>query len=37
MGFNPFRPQNKTATDVILVVAFAVLTVGAVLWALLAG
>ena len=33
MGFNPFRPQRNTATDVVLVVSFAALTVVAVLWA----
>jgi hypothetical protein len=34
MGFNPFRPQDKSAVDVALVVGFAVLTAAVVLWAL---
>ena len=33
MGLNPFRPQDKTTADVILVVSFALLTTGVVLWA----
>ena len=34
MGFNPFREQRKTAIDVALVVIFAVIIAGFVLWAL---
>ena len=33
MGFNPFQQQDKTTTDVVLVVSFAVLIVAVVLWA----
>jgi len=33
MGFNPFRPQHNTTTDVVLVVSFAVITTVFVLWA----
>lgn len=33
MGFNPFRPQNPSVLDVVLVVGFAALTVAVVLWA----
>lgn len=32
MGFNPFRPQDKTRLDVYIVVAFALITLGFVLW-----
>lgn len=34
MGFNPFRPQSKSAFDVALVAGAVALTVGVVLWAL---
>jgi hypothetical protein len=33
MGFNPFRPQDKNTTDIVLVVGFAALTVAVLLWA----
>lgn len=33
MGFNPFRPQNRTTTDIALVVGFALVTALVVLWA----
>lgn len=35
MGFNPFRPQDKSPADVALVVGFAVLIGAVVLWAIL--
>ena len=35
VGFNPFRPQNRTATDVALVVGFAAITAALVIWAFL--
>ena len=37
VGFNPFRQQNKTKTDVVVVVTFIVITLLVVLWALLGG
>jgi hypothetical protein len=33
VGFNPFRPQSSTTTDIVIVVGFAVLTALVVLWA----
>ena len=35
MGFNPFRPQSRSITDIVLVVGFGVLTIAVVLWAFL--
>jgi hypothetical protein len=32
VGLNPFRTHEKTTVDVILVVAFVVITIGLVLW-----
>ena len=32
MGFNPFRPQNKSALDITLVVVFVLLALGVVAW-----
>jgi len=32
MGFNPFRDQKRTATDIVLVVVFALLTAAFVAW-----
>jgi hypothetical protein len=32
MGFNPFRRQRKTMIDVLVVVGFAVIILGFVLW-----
>ncbi len=37
MGFNPFRPQEKSVVDVIVVVTTLLVTLGLVLWALLSG
>ncbi len=37
MGFNPFRQQRRSVWDVALVAGFALVTLGFVLWALLAG
>lgn len=37
MGFNPFRPQRKTAADLVMVVAALAVTLAVVLWAFLAG
>ncbi len=34
MGFNPFRPQSKSALDVAMVVGALAVTLGVVLWAL---
>ncbi len=34
VGFNPFRPQNKSAADIALVAGFALLTLAVVLWAI---
>ena len=34
VGFNPFRESDKTALDIVLVVATVVVTLGAVAWAL---
>jgi len=32
MGFNPFRDQKRSATDIVLVVVFASLTLAFVAW-----
>ncbi len=32
MGFNPFRPQSKTAFDVTLVIVFVLLALAVVAW-----
>jgi len=32
MGFNPFRQQKRSVTDIVLVVVFVVLTLGLVGW-----
>lgn len=37
VGFNPFRQQDKTRTDVIVVITFLVITLGVVLWAFVGG
>ncbi len=37
MGFNPFRQQRRTATDVVLVVVFALITFAFVAWAIFSG
>ena len=37
MGFNPFRPQSNTTTDVLIVASFVVITIAFVLWALSSG
>jgi hypothetical protein len=37
VGFNPFRQQDKTTSDVIIVVGFMLLTLSAVLWAFVGG
>jgi hypothetical protein len=37
MGFNPFRQQDKTATDVVIVAIFMVIIVIVLLWAFLGG
>jgi hypothetical protein len=37
VGFNPFRQQAKTRTDVVVVIIFGVITLLVVLWALLGG
>ena len=33
MGFNPFRPAHKSTTDVAIVVVFAIVIVGFLVWA----
>jgi hypothetical protein len=33
VGFNPFRQQDKTRTDVVVVVTFLVITLIVVVWA----
>jgi diacylglycerol kinase len=33
VGFNPFRQQDKTATDVVIVAVFIVIIVAVVVWA----
>ena len=35
MGFNPFRQQRSTTTDIFLVVLFALITFAFVAWAFL--
>jgi hypothetical protein len=35
VGFNPFRQQDKTATDVVIVAIFLAIIVTVVLWAFL--
>lgn len=37
MGFNPFRPQSKTAFDIAMVVGALVVTAAVVAWAVFAG
>lgn len=37
VGFNPFRRQDKTTVDVIIVAVFLVIIVLVVLWAILGG
>jgi hypothetical protein len=32
MGFNPFRDQKRSATDIVLVVVFVVLILAFVAW-----
>jgi hypothetical protein len=36
MGFNPFRPQTKTALDIAMVVIALLATVAVVIWAIVA-
>ena len=35
MGFNPFRNQDRTTLDLVIVVAFVIITATVVGWALL--
>jgi hypothetical protein len=35
MGFNPFRKQDKTLTDVVMVVLALAATIALVIWAVL--
>lgn len=37
MGFNPFRPQTRTAFDIAMVVGAIALTLAVVAWAIFAG
>lgn len=37
MGFNPFRAQDKTTLDVILVVVTILIALGLVAWAAFSG
>jgi hypothetical protein len=37
VGFNPFRQQDTTRTDIIVVITFLVITLGVVLWAFIGG
>lgn len=37
MGFNPFRPQTRTALDIAMVVIAIAATVAVVVWALFSG
>ena len=37
VGFNPFRQQEKTRTDLIVVITFLVITLAVVLWAFVGG
>jgi len=32
MGFNPFREQKRSATDIVLAVVFIVVTLAVVAW-----
>jgi len=36
MGFNPFRPQTKTALDIAMVVIALLATAAVVIWAIVA-
>ncbi len=36
MGFNPFRPQTKTALDIAMVVVALLATAAVVIWAIVA-
>jgi hypothetical protein len=36
MGFNPFRSHERDLTDIVVVVVALAVTVGVVVWALLA-
>lgn len=36
MGFNPFRPQTKTAFDIAMVVVALLATAAVVVWAIVA-
>jgi diacylglycerol kinase len=33
VGFNPFRQQEKTATDMVIVAVFMVIIVAVIVWA----
>jgi hypothetical protein len=35
MGFNPFRDQERTTFDIVLVIVFVIITAAVVGWALL--
>jgi hypothetical protein len=35
MGLNPFREQQRSTADIIIVVCAVALTIGVVLWALM--
>jgi len=37
VGFNPFRQQDKTRTDVIVVAIFVTITLLVVAWAVMGG
>ncbi len=37
MGFNPFRPREKTTGDVVMVAVALAVIAAAVLWALFSG
>ena len=37
VGFNPFRQQDKTRTDVLIVITFLVITLLVVVWAVVGG
>jgi hypothetical protein len=36
MGFNPFRPQTRTALDIAMVVVALLATVAVIIWAIAA-
>lgn len=36
MGFNPFRPQSKTAFDIAMVVIALAATIAVIVWAIVA-